>query len=217
MTFLNVSRVTVDPANDADDLFSFEPCVELQRQGRQIVQTRCGHLMDEQGLARWAQQVLSRPDHQDRVVRCPLCRENLMDRNFESIEIGAVLENPEQDEDQGGRQAGAQGARQHRANDTLRGILFFGGAFVFTAGFLGYLIGRGYLAHINPDDPITLNQLNDAILGIGFTLVGQAGMAVGGLATVVGGVQIAANAAVNYAAEKTHQAARGLYNWFIGQ
>lgn len=95
MTGLNVTRVTVDQTDTADDLFSFEPCVELQAQGQQIVRARCGHLMGEEGLIQWALQIINRPGDQERVIRCPLCRENLVDTNYPITFYAQIVRNPE--------------------------------------------------------------------------------------------------------------------------
>lgn len=201
MAFLNVTRVTVARDHNENDLFSFTPLIELQDGGVQIVQTRCGHYMAEEGLADWAQTLLG----QEQVVNCPICRTNLMDRQFQAIYIGG---RPEVDLE--------QEVVVEREKNPLAGILLFGGAMLFTVGFLGYLMGSGFLAQVNPDEPIKLDQLKDAVLGIIFKYGGEVGMTLGGTSAFIGGTSLIVSNALDFAAQKTQEVAQRIYNWFRG-
>lgn len=96
MVGFNLVRVTVDSSNEELDLFSRSSLIEVQSEGGQIVQTRCGHFMAEAGFTEWAQTILNRSGEQNRAVDCPICRTNLMDHNFEMIELEGVQINRDQ-------------------------------------------------------------------------------------------------------------------------
>lgn len=220
MTALNVNRVTVDATNQEIDPISRGKLIHIQEKGGQIIKTRCGHYMDAEGLLDWAHNVIKQSDDQDdsddqdQTVPCPVCRSNLMNRNFEVM----VLSKKDQAVSIEKVQREEQQVRQERKGSALPSILLVGGVAVYTTSFLGYLIGKGLLIGIRTDtnDPLTVKEFVRALVGLSTIWVAELGMTWGGRAALTGGLVITAASAMEHMADKAKKVAQGVLSWLTG-